>query len=290
MKAAPFGYLAPAGREEALWALRRYGADAKVLAGGQSLVPLLAMRLARPAVVVDLNRIADLAYVRPVDGGLAIGAMTRQRTVEHDPQVAAQAPLLREAVRWVGHPQIRNRGTVGGSLAHADPAAELPAVAVVLDAQLVLANARRTRTVAASDFFTGYLTTALEPDELLVEIRVPALPADAGWAFLEVARRHGDFALVGVAALLRRDAGGRISDARLAVVGVGHGPVRVPDAEQALVGRQASAAVASEVGRLVEGALDPPDDIHATARYRRHVAGVLAARAVVEAYGRMEAA
>jgi carbon-monoxide dehydrogenase medium subunit len=290
VKAAAFGYLAPSSREEALAALRRYGADAKVLAGGQSLVPLLAMRLARPAVVVDLNRIPDLAYVRPVRGGLAIGAMTRQRAVEHDPRVAARAPLLREAVRWVGHPQIRNRGTIGGSLAHADPAAELPAVAVVLDAQLVLASARGTRTVPARDFFTGYLTTALNPDELLVEVRVPALFAGTGWAFLEVARRHGDFALVGAAVLLRGDADRRVSDARLAFVGVSHGPVRVMDAEQALVGRQVSAAVAAEVGRLVEAALDPPDDIHATARYRRHVAGVLAARGVIEAWSRMEAA
>jgi carbon-monoxide dehydrogenase medium subunit len=290
VKAASFGYLAPSSREEALDALRHYGPDAKVLAGGQSLVPLLAMRLARPAVVVDLNRIPDLAYVRPARGGLAIGAMTRQRAVEHDPRVAARAPLLREAVRWVGHPQIRNRGTIGGSLAHADPAAELPAAAVVLDARLVLASARGTRTVAARDFFTGYLTTALEPDEVLVEVRVPALPDRTGWAFLEVARRHGDFALVGVAALLRGDADGRVSDARLAFVGVSHGPVRVVEAEQSLMGRTVSAAAAAEVGRLVEAALDPQGDIHATARYRRHVAGVLAARAVVAAARRMEGA
>lgn len=288
MKPAPFRYLAPRSRQEALEALRRFGPDGKVLAGGQSLVPLLAMRLARPQVVIDLNRVADLTFVRSSRGGLAIGAMTRQRVAEYDPLVAARAPLLAEALRWVGHPQIRNRGTVGGSLAHADPSAELPAVASVLGARFVLVSVRGERVVDVGDFFTGYLTTALEPDELLTEVRIPAQPPDAGWAFTEVARRHGDFALVGVAVLVRCDGDRRCTEVRLAFIGVGAGPVRVPDAEAALVGRRITDTAPAEVGRIVEGALDPESDIHASAEYRRHVAGVLAARALMDAAGRMQ--
>ncbi len=287
MKPAPFSYLAPRSRDEVLEALRRFGPDGKLLAGGQSLVPLLAMRLARPQVVIDLNRMPDLAFVRSARGGLAIGAMTRQRAVEHDPLVASHAPLLHEALRWVGHPQIRNRGTIGGSLAHADPSAELPAVASVLDARCVLASARGERVVDAGDFFTGYLSTALEPDELLTEVRIPAQPPDSGWAFTEVARRHGDFALVGVAVLLRCDGDRRCTRARFAFIGVGAGPVRVPDAEAALAGARITNEAAGAVARIVEAALDPEGDIHASAEYRRHVAGVLASRALMEAAGRM---
>jgi carbon-monoxide dehydrogenase medium subunit len=289
VKPAPFGYLAPTSRDEALDALDRYGPEAKVLAGGQSLVPLLAMRLARPAVLIDLNRVRDLAYVRPWRGGLAIGAMTRQRAVESDPRVAARLPLLRAAVRCIGHPQIRARGTIGGSLAHADPAAELPAVAIAHDARFVLAGRLGERVVAAREFFTGYLSTALEPAELLTEIRFPAAPAGAGWAFSEIARRHGDFALVGVAALLAGGAGGRCTGASLVFVGVSHGPVRLAGAEQALLGRRIDAAAAAEVAGVVRSSLDPDGDIHASGRYRRHVAGELASRAVIEAAARMRA-
>ncbi len=288
MKPAPFSYLAPRSRDEVLEALRRFGPDGKLLAGGQSLVPLLAMRLARPQVVIDLNRMPDLAFVRSARGALAIGAMTRQRAVEQDPLVASRAPLLCEALRWVGHPQIRNRGTIGGSLAHADPSAELPAVASVLDARFVLASARGERVVDAGDFFTGYLSTALEPDELLTEVRIPAQPPDAGWAFTEVARRHGDFALVGVAVLLRCDGDRRCTRARFAFTGVGAGPVRVPDAEAALAGARITNEAAGAVAGIVEAALDPEGDIHASAEYRRHVAGVLASRALMEAAGRMQ--
>jgi carbon-monoxide dehydrogenase medium subunit len=288
MKAAPFGYLAPATRQEAVDALRRYGPDTKVLAGGQSLVPLLAMRLARPSALIDLNRVPDLAYVRAARGSLAIGAMTRQRTVERDPRVAERWPLLQAALRWVGHPQIRARGTIGGSLAHADPAAELPAVALIYGARFVVTSSRGERVIPAAEFFTGYLSTALEPDEILTEIRVPAAPAGAGWAFQEIARRHGDFALVGAAAVLVGGADRRCIDARLAFIGVSHGPVRIADAEQTLIGRRVDAAAAAEVAGIVRAALDPDGDIHASARYRRHVAGALAARTVLEAAGRME--
>lgn len=286
MKPAPFKYLAPRSRQEALDALGRYGTDAKVLAGGQSLVPLLAMRLARPSILIDLNRVADLAFITAARGGVTIGAMTRQHAAEFDPRLAARLPLLCDALRWVGHPQIRTRGTIGGSLAHADPSAELPAVMAAFGARVVLQSARGERVVDAARFFTGYLTTALKAHELLTEVRIPSQPPGVGWAFREVARRHGDFALVGVAALLQCDTDRRCTSARLIFTGVGPGPVQVPDAEQHLIGRSITASVTDEAARIVEGALDPDSDIHATAAYRKHVAGVLAARAIADAAGR----
>jgi carbon-monoxide dehydrogenase medium subunit len=288
MKPAPFRYLAPRSVPEALDALRRFD-DAKVLAGGQSLVPLLAMRLARPSVIVDLNRIPGLAYVRAERDALAVGAMTRQRAAESDAIVAKRLPLLRQALMWVGHPQIRTRGTVGGSLAHADPAAELPAVAAVLGARFVVAGRRGSRAVGADEFFTGYLTTALQPDEILTEVRFPYPPAGAGWAFQEIARRHGDFAIAGAAAVLRLDSARRCAEARLAFTGVGPGPVRVPEAEARLSGEPLTDAVLADVHRIVSDALDPSGDIHASAEYRKHVAGVLATRALREAAERIPA-
>ncbi len=290
MKPAPFKYLAPRSRPEALDALRRYGPDAKVLAGGQSLVPLLAMRLARPSVIIDLNRAPDLAFIRSTTIGLTIGAMTRQGAVEADAVVAARAPLLADSLRWAGHPEIRTRGTIGGSLAHADPSAELPAVAAVLGARFVLASTRGERLLDAARFFLGYLSTALQPDELLTQVRWPAQPPDAGWAFLEVARRHGDFALVGVAALVGLDGDGRCAAARLAFTGVGSGPVRVPEAEASMIGKRITDATAAEASRIVAGALDPDSDVHASASYRKHVAGVLAARALTQAARRARSA
>src|SRR5438552_13449925 len=195
MKPAAFEYVAPHSLEEAVEALSNGGADAKLLAGGQSLIPLLNFRLARPSLLVDLNRVADLAYVAQRDRGIAIGAMTRQVTIERNAALATQQPLLVEAIAWVGHTAIRSRGTVGGSLAHADPAAELPAVAVCLDAQLSIVGPHGRRTVAAQGFFQGYLTTVLEPDEILQESGLPPLAPSTGQAWLEFARRHGDFAL-----------------------------------------------------------------------------------------------
>lgn len=288
MKPAPFRYLAPRGREEVLETLSEFGTDAKVLAGGQSLVPLLAMRLARPSVLVDLNRVRGLSFIRQASDEIAIGAMTRQRAAETHRVVASKIPLLGEAVRQIGHPQIRNRGTVGGSLAHADPSAELPSAAAALGASFVLASERGERVVDCEGFFTGYLATALEPDELLTEIRFPIPPPGTGWAFCEVARRHGDFALVGVAVLMLPDGDGGCAEARVALTGVGAGPVRVPDAEAALGGTRlddqtACAATAVKAGRIVCGQIDPPSDIHATSQYRKHVAGVLTERAIAQA-------
>jgi carbon-monoxide dehydrogenase medium subunit len=286
-----FRYEAPRSLDEAIELLHNGGEEAKVLAGGQSLLPLLSLRLAHPAHLVDINRLdGKLSQVAQTDGGLSIGALVRQRAAEASPAVKAGCPLLAEALPLIGHTQIRNRGTVCGSLAHADPASELPAVAVALDAQLMVqSRARGTRSIAADAFFRGYLTTALEPDELLTELRLPGWPAGTGWSFQEVARRHGDFALVGVAAALRLDAAGTCQDVRLAVIGAGPGPVRGRAAEAALRGQPFSpdgvTAAAQELGKEI----DPASDVQATAAYRRHVTVVLARRALEEAAGRARA-
>jgi CO/xanthine dehydrogenase FAD-binding subunit len=278
VKPAPFQYAAPETVEESLALLRAFGEEGKVLAGGQSLVPLLNMRLARPSVLIDLNRVRELSYIRDEGMTVAIGAMTRQRAVELSGLVRERLPLLAEAVRYIGHPQIRNRGTIGGSLAHADPAAELPVVALVLGAQLVIRGPKRTRSLRPEEFFVSYLRTALEPEELLVEVRFPAHRA-YGTAYLEVARRHGDYALVGVAAMVRME-GERCAEARLGFTGVGPVPVRLPEVEEAVAGRHLDDATLAEVGRIVADRLEPQSDIHASAAYRREVAGVLAGRAL----------
>ena len=227
MKPAPFAYQAPASLEAALELLARHGGDAKILAGGQSLIPVMNFRLAEPALLVDINRLAELDFIRAdEDGTLRIGAMTRQRRLERDPLVAARAPLLHEAMPFIAHPQIRNRGTFGGSLAHADPAAELPALAVALGARFRLRRAGGDRWVEAGDFFAGLFTTALAPDEMLVEAAIPPSPARTGWAFLEIARRHGDYAQVGLAARVTLDESGRCREARLVFLSVGDGAGR----------------------------------------------------------------
>lgn len=283
MKPAPFRHAAPRSLDEALALMRRYGAEGKALAGGQSLVPLLSMRLARPGVLVDLNRVRALDYIKNGTGAkngreVRIGAMTRQRTAELSPVVREQLPLLAEALRYVGHPQIRNRGTVGGSIAHADPSAELPAVLSVLGGSVVLQSARATRTLKTDAFFLSYLTTAMAEDELLVEIRMPA-HAGRGTAFMEVARRHGDFALAGVAVVMET-ANERARSVRMAFTGVGPVPLRVEEAEAAVTDRPLTAAVFAEAGRIVAARLEPDSDIHATAEYRKAVAGTLAERAL----------
>lgn len=288
MKPAPFDYFAPTSVEEVRGLLTQYGDEAKILAGGQSLVPVMALRLAQPSVVVDINNVRELNYIRADDHGLAIGAVTRQRAVERSVTVREKVPLLTAAIEWIGHPQIRNRGTIGGSLAHADPAAELPALAAVLDATFTVTNASGTkRTLKASDFFVSYLTTALGSQDLLSEIYFPALPAGAGWSFVEVARRHGDFALVGVATVVALDGSGNCSDVRVALFGVAPTAVRSPRAEQALLGQkpdeQAIAAAAAEVAKDI----DPPADVHASAAYRTYVATNLVRRALTEAAQRV---
>ena len=287
MKPAAFEYVRPASLDEALGVLRQRGDDAKVLAGGQSLVPLMNFRLARPAMIVDLNGLGDLAYIRPANGGLALGAMTRQRTIEKSAVVRERAPLLAEATPLIGHLPIRTRGTIGGSLVHADPAAEYPVVMVALDAELTLAREGGTRRVPASGFFETYLSTAIAPDEILTEIRVPGLPPTAAVAFLEISRRHGDFAIVAAAAVVDLAADGRIAEARVALGGVGPRPVRARAAERLLAGQRPTAALLAEAARAVPAETDPPEDIHASAEYRREMSAVFTRRALTAALGKL---
>ena len=290
MRPAPFDYVAPRTVEEALDLLARHGDEAKLLAGGQSLVPMMNMRLVRPAIVVDLNRVAALGALRENAGGLRLGALVRQHALERDGRVARAAPLLAEAAPLIGHLQTRARGTVGGSLVHADPAAELPACMIALDAVFHLRSARATRTCRADDFFRGVLTTALEPDELLAEVELPGPAAPrTGHGFAEVARRHGDFALAGACAVLALDAGGVCQAARLVIFGAGDRP-HLARAGAALIGERLTAARLAGVGRAGAGEIDARDDLHATAAYRRHVAAGLAARALGQAAARAEAA
>jgi len=291
MKPAPFDYFSPGTVDEALALLAEHGDEAKPLAGGQSLIPAMNFRLARPAVLVDLNGISALAYVRAESGGVAMGAMTRQRTVERSDVVARAAPLLAEAMPSIAHPQIRNRGTVGGSIAHADPSAELPAVMLALEARFQAKSATGERSIPAGEFFKGMLETALEPGELLVEIAVPPLPGRSGTAFVEMARRHGDYALVGVAAVVTLDSRGRCKAARLTLLSVGDGPVLATEVAKMLAGQ----APSEELLRAASDAaatrdVDPPSDIHASAAYRRQLVAVLTRRALARAFERAGAA
>src|SRR5688572_2688496 len=278
-----FDYLAPASVDEALKLLGELGEGAKLLAGGQSLVPLLNFRLVRPQHLVDLNGLTALAGIRQDDGRLVIGAMTRQRAVETSGLVRERCPLLAEAMPQIGHVQIRNQGTVGGSLAHADPAAELPAVVAALEGELVPRSAHGQRIVKSEPFFVAYLTTAAEPAELLVEVRLPVMPPRTGSAFLEVSRRHGDFALVGVAATVTLDEGGVCTGSAIALTGVGPTPVVAREAARALMGVRPTPEALEDVGRRVSAGLRPDGDLHASSEYRRHVAGVLTRRALARA-------
>jgi carbon-monoxide dehydrogenase medium subunit len=272
MKPAPFHYLAPASLEEALELKRAHGEDAKFLAGGQSLVPAMNFRLAQPAMLIDLNGLRELDYVR-ASGALRIGALTRHRTIERDALVARHAPSCTSAPH-VAHPQIRNRGTLCGNLAHADPASEFPAVMLALGGRMRARSQGGERWIDARDFFRGVFTTALAPDEMLVEVELPALSARTGTCFLEVARRRGDYALMGVAAVVTLGADGKVATARIGLCNAGATPVlvAVDDIEGA----------PDEVRR----AIDPPDNVHATAAFRRHLAGVLARRALAGALAR----
>jgi len=270
-------YEAPATAAEAVALLAEYQDEASVLAGGQSLIPLLALRLARPAVLVDINGLSELAGVSVADGRVAVGAMTREYVAEESEVLAEAVPLLAAALPLIGHEAIRSRGTIGGSLAHADPAAELPAVARALDAEFVVRSRSGERVIQAADWFEGYLATARQPDEILVEVRFPAAGPGAGVAFHEVARRHGDFAIVGLAVALTLS-DGAISDARLAFSGVADVPVRGADAEDLLVGERPSAELFEEAARRATAGIDPPADLHGSSEYRKKVAATLVRR------------
>jgi carbon-monoxide dehydrogenase medium subunit len=267
--------------DEAVSVLAAEGYGAKPLAGGQSLIPAMNFRLAQPAVLVDLGDLDELRYIREAGGGLVIGAMTTHSAVERSAAVKERAPLLAEAMPWIAHLQIRNRGTMGGSLAHADPASELPAVMLALDARLHLRGPGGDRTVPFCDFCTGLFTTALAPDELVTGVEIPILPNGTGCAFEEVSRRHGDFALVGVCAVLTLDAGGTCTRASVTLLSVGDGPVCANTAEDLLLGRPPTADAIREAAEAAATSdIDPPADIHASAPYRRQLARVLTTRAL----------
>ena len=284
MKPAPFQYRRAHSLAEAVDLLARHGDDAKVLAGGQSLVPMLNLRLARPAVLVDINGAAELDYLRAANGAVVVGALCRQRALERWARTGA--PLLAEALRLVGHVAIRNRGTVVGSLAHGDPASELPALLLCLDGTVLARAAGAEREVPAAKLYVAPLTTTLAPGELLAEARFALPPPGAGWGFAEVARRHGDFALVGAAAVLWRGGDGRIAGARLPVFGAGPTPVRCAAAEAVLVGETPAPRRLRDAARAAASALAPDADLHASAEYRRRVAGVLAERTLTAALER----
>lgn len=280
MKPAAFEYHAPETIADAVSVLAEHADEAKPLAGGQSLVPMLALRLTRFMHLVDLNRVTELTGIRRDNGSVVIGAMTRQRSVERDPTIATTSPLLAASVPLIGHSQIRNRGTIGGSIAHADPASELPAVALALDADLEIASRVGMRTIAATDFFEGTWTTCLADDELLTAVRFPVWEGRCGFAFDEVARRSGDFALAGVAVAVEVDGADAIQRCAIGLLGLGSTPRRASAAEAALVGRAPTSDELDEVAQLAVADLDPPDDIHGTASYRRRVGAHLVRRAM----------
>jgi aerobic carbon-monoxide dehydrogenase medium subunit len=279
VKPASFAYHAPASVDEAVGMLAELGDEAKVLAGGQSLVPMLNLRLTRFEALVDLGHISALRGVEAADATVRVAAMTRQCDVERDPLVAAHLPLLAKATPLIGHFQIRNRGTLGGSVAHADPAAEYPAVALALDAEIEAQGPGGTRTIAAGDLFAGMWTTTLEPDEILTALRFPAWGPGSGFAVEEMARRHGDFAIAGTVCGVQVG-DGKVVRAAIALLGMDSVPRRAETAEAALTGLAADAVQVEEVGRLAVDGLDPPDDLHASAGLRRRAAAALTARAL----------
>jgi carbon-monoxide dehydrogenase medium subunit len=289
MKPANFDYHAPQTLTEAVELMARLdekGVDAKIIAGGQSLMPMLAMRVARPEVLVDLARIKSLDYVRDEGGAIAIGAMTSKRAAEESVLIEQRQPLFHAATKLVGHRQIRNRGSVGGSFAHADPASEYPAVALVLDMEFKAVGPEGERTIPAADFFVTYMTTSLESTEVLTEVRLPALPVGMGWSIQEFARRNGDLALAGVAVTLKVT-GGVCAEARLAAFGVNATAVRLTAAEDFLVGKRSERSVFQQAAALAaEGIDEPMSCVHASADYRRHLVRVLAERCLNEAVGR----
>ena len=292
MKPPPFDYYNPSSIDAALMHLTEHGYDAKALAGGQSLIPMLNFRLAQPAVLVDLNNIPELSFIKPDEnGGLRLGAMTRHYMVEKDPLVAERAPLVAETMPHIATTQIRSRGTFGGSIAHADPSAELVAISVALDATFHLRSQSGTRQVNAPDFFLGMFTTQLEPEELLVEVALPPLPVRTGWAMKEISRRPHDFALVGVAALVSLDERDTVSSARIVLFSVGDGPVIAHKAAELLRDQSPSIDLIRAAAETASrDDVDPSSDIHASAEYSRQLVKVLTRRALEKALDRARAA
>ena len=280
MKLPQFEYACPTSLAEAVALLAKGKGNAKPLAGGQSLVPMMAFRIAQPAMLVDLRRLPGLSEIRVSADGVRLGALVRWRDIEDNSQLARAHPLLKAAISHVAHYQIRNRGTVGGSLAHADPAAEMPGVAVTCEAEIAVAGPRGTRVIKAADFFLGSLTTALAADEIITEVKLPPWPAERRWGFQEFARRRGDFAMAGVAAFYDVDKAGKAANAHIGVIGVGDRPRRLAAAEMALNGRPVDETVIARAGAAASAAVEPQDDIHASAAYRRALVGTLVERAL----------
>ncbi len=283
VKPAPFDYACPASLAEAVALLAAYDGEAKAVAGGQSLMPLLAFRLAAPKLLVDLRKLPGLDHIAVGDDGVKLGARVRWRDIEDDRRLAEAHPLLTAAVPHIAHYQIRNRGTVGGSIAHADPAAEMPGLAVACDAVITIVGVAGERVIEAADFFLGPLTTALAPDEIITEIRLPRWPVPRRWGFEEFARRRGDFALAGIAAYYDEADDRRVLDAHIGVIGACVRPHRLATAEATLNGRVIDASAIGEAARAAAAEVDPPDDLHASARYRRALVATLVERVLQRA-------
>jgi CO/xanthine dehydrogenase FAD-binding subunit len=283
MKPPPFDYMDPRSLDDAVGLLAEHGDEGKILAGGQSLVPLLNFRLAQPSVIVDVNRVVELSYLRRSDGRLRIGAMCRQTRLEQSPVAREGWGLLGDALALVAHPQIRNRGTVGGSAAHADPAAELPVAFSALEARFTARSSRGERVLDADEFFVTHLTTALEPDELLVEVEVPPVAEGTGHAFMEYSRRHGDFALGGAAVLYTKNGDGTCTDARIAMLGAADTPLRAREAEAALRGQKLDDDVAADAAKLAARDIEPTGDIHGSSSYRKRLIEAMVRRALLQA-------
>ena len=285
MKSPAFDYACPTTLAEAVSLLASRDGEARALAGGQSLVPMLAFRLAAPALLVDLNRLVELRYIRIGDDGVRLGAMVRWRQIEDDARLAGANPLLAAAVKHIAHYQIRNRGTVGGSLAHADPAAEMPGIAVTCEAEITAVGTAGQRVIKAGDFFLGPLTTALAPEEIIVEVRMPPWPAQRRWGFEEFARRRGDFAMAAAALYYDAQPDGKASNAHVGVIGVGDRPQRLAEVETILNGSVVDGETIAAAERAAAAAVNPSDDIHASAAYRRALVGTMVERALKRAAG-----
>jgi carbon-monoxide dehydrogenase medium subunit len=285
MKMPPFEYACPGTVAEAVQLLASND-DAKALAGGQSLVPMLAFRLAQPSLLVDLRKLTELRQIKISEAGVSLGAMVRWRDIEDDARLASAQPLLKAAISHVAHYQIRNRGTVGGSIAHADPAAEMPGIAVACDAEIVAVGSAGSRIIKAGEFFQGPLMTALAADEIILEIRLPAWPAGRRWGFQEFARRRGDFALAAAAVFYDQDAEGRARNAHIGAIGVADRPLRLPAAEAELNGKAVDEAVIAKAEAAASASVDPDDDIHASGAYRKALVGTMVERALKAAASR----
>jgi len=289
MKPAPFRYVAARSLDQALQLKAEHGDEARFLAGGQSLVPTMNFRLTQPAMLIDINPLTDCAGVKKYGApSLRIGALTRYRSLERDAATAHDLPLVHEALPHIAHPQIRNRGTIGGNLAHADPASEMPAIMLALAARLRVQSVRGERWIAAADFFLGALSTALAPDEMLMEVELPVAPPRSGACFIEVARRRGDFAIIGVACTVELDADGRCSEARIGLCNAGDGPIFAAQASKSLAGRKIATPEIEAATALLQGEIDPAGNVHASKEYQRHIAGVLTARALATANERAQ--